>query len=564
MPRRETSPGPIAVALLAAVLACAHAPAQGSTGSPGTPGSPGSGEKGRLVPAPLAREKLDHAYAPRKIALVVGVSRFDDADWGPLRYPSKDAEDLAAVLRDPGRGGFDRVEVLRDGPTREELRAALRRVADENRDERDTVVVYVSSHGTLARDARGELRRYLVARDTRIRDVPATGLAMDDLKGAFDGLRSRKKVLVLATCHSGGGKSLLPADVQRELAGTKASFFVRPIEDVSRASVVLAASDWGETAREDERLQNDIYTHFLVEALRTPEADRNADGAITVSEAHDWARRRTYEFTGGRQRPAAETTEVGADPIVLAGRVERRGRPELYSYAPQLDGFTVRVDGRDAAELPGGLAVPAGPHRVQLAKGGGPTIWDGGVSVGPGDRLDLEALMRRSEGVWEAAPRLALLGFLDGRSRRDVLGPAFAAGLTLTRRDWPAGHFSLRFDLMGSSGNGTAGGASYSYTAFTGGVALPWRFHPLDTPRFTALLGPRFSLVRIDRSFGLDLQGRQSFLSFTPGAVAGIGYDLGRVTLGAEVQLDYLLLRVNQETRQSVLAQLLLGAGWRF
>ena len=110
---------------------------------------------------------------------------------------------------------------------------------------------------------------------------------------------------------------------QRELAGVKAGFFVRPIEEVSRASVVLAASDWGETAREDAKLENDIYTHFFVEALRIG-ADRNGDGAVTVSEAHDYARRMTYEYTNGRQRPSAETAEVGADPIVLVGRVLRR------------------------------------------------------------------------------------------------------------------------------------------------------------------------------------------------------------------------------------------------
>jgi hypothetical protein len=543
----------VSALLAAAALSCATASSE-------------KGEKGRLVAAPLSPEKLDAAYAPKKIALLIGISRFDDAEWNGLRYPEKDAEDLAQVLRDRSRGAFDDVEILRSAPTREELRAALRRLADRNRDERDTVLVYVSSHGTLARDARGELRRYLVMRDTRIRDVPATALSMDDLKSEFDALRSRRKVLVLAACHSGGGKSLLPASVQRELAGTKAAFFVRPIEEVSRATVVLAASDWGETAREDEGLRNDIYTHFLVEALREPAADRNVDGAVTVSEAHDYARRRTYEFTDGRQRPSAETTEVGADPIVLVGRVERRGRPELYSYAPRLDGFTVRIDGREVTELPGGFAVePGKKHRIQLAKGTGPLVLDTGVALRPGERLDLEALLRRSEGPWEVAPRLALVGFLDGASRRDVLGPSFAFGATLTRRDWPSGRFGLRLDLLGGTGRATSSGAGYDYTTFTAGASLPWRFHPLASSQRLALIaGPRFSLVRIERAFGLDLEGRQTYTSFAPGVVVGAGYDYGRITFGAEFQLDYTLIRVDQQTRSSAFGQLLMGAGWRF
>jgi hypothetical protein len=565
--RRMPDRGPLVrslAALLAALAACA-------TSSGGRPPS-GLGEKGGLVPLGVARGELERQYAPRRLALVVGIRRFDDPEWNTLRYPGKDAEDMAAVLRDPQRGAFDAVEVLQDGPDRAEVRAAMARLAAAVHDERDTVVVYLSSHGTLARDARGELRRYLVTRETRLADVAGTAFALDDLKGEFEALGSRRKVLILAACHSGGGKSLLPGAVRTELASTKASFFVRPIEDVSRASVVLAASDWGETAREDETLENDIYTHFLVEALRTPSADRNGDGAVTVSEAHDYARRHTYDFTGGRQRPSAESAEVGADPIVLVGRVERRGKPELYSYAARLDGFTVKVDGQPVTELPGGAAVEPGRHRVQLAKGSGPDLLDDAVSLGSGDRLDLEALSVRAEGSWEAAPRLAMMGFIGARDRREVLGTVVAAGATLVLRDWPSHRVNLRLDAAGTGGGGlrevatSAGNVSapYRYAVVTAGASLPWRFAvPLDE-RLELLAGPRLSLVYIQRSFNLDLVPPQSYLTFTPGVMAGVAWRMGRLTLGAEVQADFLLLKVNGQNRSSAFGELLFGAGWRF
>jgi len=525
-----------------------------------------TGEKGRLVPSEIPRAALDAAYRPRRVALLIGVSRFDDPAWKALRYPDKDAEDLAAVLRDPARGAFDDVEVVKGGPTRDELRAALRRLADRNRDERDTVLVYVSSHGTLARDARGELRRYLVARDSRVDDAPRTALAMDELKGEFDGLRSRRKALVLAACHSGSGKSLLPADVERELSGAKAGFFLRPIEEVSRASVVLAASDWGETAREDEKLQNDIYTHFLVAALRVG-WDPNGDGAVTASEAHDYARRMTYEFTGGRQRPSAESAEVGVDPIVLAGRVERRGKPELYSYAPRLDGFTLRVDGRAVAELPGGAALDPGRHRVQLSKGGGPALLDERLRLGAGERIDVERLVDRSMGAWEAGPRLGVMGFVDARSRAELLPATVAAGAVLQLRDWPAAPLGLRIDVLGATGRATLvqGGASarYDYTAFAAGLALPYRA-ALAGGRLALVAGPRLSVVSISRSFRLDLAAPQRYLTFTPGLMGGLSAQWGRLTLGLEGQLDWMLLQVDARRRGSGFGALLLGAGWSF
>jgi hypothetical protein len=464
------------------------------------------------------------------------------------------------------------VEVLKNGPTRAEVQAAFIRLALAARDDRDTVLVYLSSHGTLARDAHGDLKRYLVTRETRLADIPGTALSMDELKAEFDALRSRRKVLILAACHSGNGKSLLPDEVQQELASTKAGFFARPIEEVSRASVVLAASDWGETAREDEGLQNDVYTHYFVEALRIG-ADRNGDGAVTASEAHDYARRMTYEFTGGRQRPSAESSEVGVDPIVLVGKIQRRGKPELYSYAQRLDGFTLLVDGRPMTELPGGAALDPGRHRIQVAKGSGPSILDDSVNLGPGERLDLEVLANRTEGTWEASPRFGVLGFLDARSRREVLGTVVGAGATLVNRDWPSHRVNLRLDLVGSTGSGTLTQstsvgpqtAAYGYTAVAAGASFPWRFG-LGWDRLQLLAGPRLSLVYIDRSFrGIDLvPPGQSYLTFTPGVLAGLAWQRGRLTLGAEAQVDFMLLKVDGQNRSSGFGSFLVGAGWRF
>jgi hypothetical protein len=550
----------LAGAALGAVLATYAGPA-GASGASG-------GEKG-LVPLDVPPAAVAAAHAPRRLALVVGIQRFDDPRWRPLRFAEADARDLAAVLADPALGAFDEVRVLADGTTRDELRAALRELGDKDRDERDTVLVYVSSHGSLARDAAGQLRRYLVTRDARISELPETGLSMDELKADFDRLRSRRKVLVLAACHSGSGKSLLPEGVQAELAGIKAGFFVRPIEEVSRASVVLAASDWGETAREDEKLGNDIYTHFFVEALRIG-ADRNGDGAITVSEAHDYARRMTYEFTGGRQRPSAESSEVGADPIVLVGKVARKGKPELYSYAPALDGFTVRVNGRPLADLPGGVAVDPGRLRLQVSKGSGPEILDETLSLGPGERIEIAGLLSRSEGRWEAAPRVALLTFLDARSRRQVLGPVPGYGAVLTYREWPAQGMSLQLDVTTSFGRSriTQGPyqASFGYSALAAGVSVPWRFEPGLPGRLALLAGPRLSMLWLDRRFDLALAPPgQSWFTLTPGVLLGASLPLGQsFSAGAELHLDWTFLRVDGQNRSSGLAELLLGAGWRF
>jgi hypothetical protein len=555
--RRRRCAGGLTAALALFCLGCAGLPLAGGA------------EKGGLVPVAVSPEALASALQPRRLALLVGVQRFDDPRWRPLRFPEADAASFGEVLRDRERGAFDEVEVLGGALTRDGFRRALQRLAERTRDEQDTVVLYLSSHGTLARDASGQLRRYLVLADTSMADVPGTALSMEELRHGFDRLRSRRKVLVLATCHSGGGKSLLPEGVQHELAGIKAGFFVRPIEEVSRASVVLAASDWGETAREDEQLGHDVYTHFLVEALRIG-ADRNGDGAVTASEAHDYARRMTYQFTGGRQRPSAESTEVGVDPIVLVGKVLRAGRPELYSYAPVLDGFEIRVDGKPLAELPGGVAVDPGRHLVQVAKGGGPALYDGRVELDAGQRIDLQDLVRQAEGRWEVGPRVGLFTFLDQASRDQLIGPAGTVGATASLRDWPGRHLVLRVDVAGSSGRGgyagAGGSASFDYQLFAAGVAVAWRAEPSWLRGGSLQAGPRISALRVARQFDLELAAApQTWFTLTPGLLLGADFPLGKgLVFSTELHLDWAMVRVDGKDRSTGFGEWMLGVGYRF
>src|SRR5512140_812017 len=119
-------------AALAAALLCACAAAQT--------------EKGGLVPVDLPTARAAREHEPRRLALLVGIQKFDDPRWRALRFPEADARALAAVLRDPARGGFDEVEVVAPDATRDQLLAALARLGRLDRDERDTVVGYFSSH----------------------------------------------------------------------------------------------------------------------------------------------------------------------------------------------------------------------------------------------------------------------------------------------------------------------------------------------------------------------------------------------------------------------------------
>jgi hypothetical protein len=403
-----------------------------------------SGLKGRPLSA-FAREGITDLPAQRH-ALVVGIDQFEDDRFHALRFAAADARALGAAL-----GEFDDVRVLaRSEETRRAaILEALKDLEKRIRSPRDTVFIYFSTHGSLAQRPGGKLERVLVAGDTRLDLLGETGLSVDELIRQTEELPSRRLAVVLATCHSGRGKSRIPDALAQALAAHKAA--PPSLEDVSEAVVVLSAAAFAEAAREDETLGHDVYTYFFLEALRV--GDRDGDGAVTISEAHDFARERTWQFTRGQQRPAAESTVLGVDPIVLHGQRQRTALPVIFSYERSAEGIAVRLSGQQKGVLPGGFVASPGSQRLELLDSGtGGVLYSGTLDLEPGERLELSRLI-------PPAPKLELR--LEGgvfvpwsQGAREGLPVAPVVGVWARGRNWPAPHLAseVGVSVLGNSG----------------------------------------------------------------------------------------------------------------
>lgn len=313
-----------------------------------------------------SKEALVEGLRPKKFILSIGMGKFDNAVWRELRFSRKDAGDMYQFFR-KDKDNFDGGELISDanGPVSpNDIRKAFQRLEQDNRNEEDTVVVYVSSHGTVAYKDDGKVGRYIITSQTDPKRMKETALDYDQLIEEFQALKSRKKVLILAFCHSGVGKSVLTPEMKRALAQLKAPYFEEPIQERSEGSIILTASGWREPALEDERLQNDVYTHFLIEGFTQ---DRNKDGAVSVTEAHAYAAQKTYDYTQGRQRPSAIMELLGSDPIIVSGQLKPKNKSaSLFSLMDQFSKLVVSVDGKDYGSVEKGLSVPEGEVRLTI------------------------------------------------------------------------------------------------------------------------------------------------------------------------------------------------------
>lgn len=348
------------------------------------------------------------AFAPRRIAVLVGVQDYEDPSLQGLQFPEKDARDLGAVLGSPDVGGFDRVFVLsgREATTRAGLLNAFRvATADLQRD--DTFVLYLSGHGTLAIDPIEGSRLYFMPADGRLERPESTGLAVADVEALVHELPARRRVLILDTCHNGrtGSRSAVSTPTAQLLSGFRGE---PPApqggRDVSESEARLYAAQYWQPAMEDKELQNGVYTHFLIDALTAARgrADLDTDGLVDVMEAHQYARDRTMTWTGGLQIPRAEYRIVGREEIFLGGSESLRTSAERALIAA-CDAVLARaklfVNGTPRGELPGVYAVDPGVQVVEVKAPDGRTLLRESVALAAGETLPIESMMRSREST---------------------------------------------------------------------------------------------------------------------------------------------------------------------
>ncbi|MBI5082216.1 MAG: SUMF1/EgtB/PvdO family nonheme iron enzyme, partial [Chloroflexi bacterium] len=250
-----------------------------------------------------------------KYALIIGNSDYKDAELRRLIAPPQDAESLARVLRDPQIGGFDEVVPLLNATKYQIEKSVDKFFARRLRD--DLLFFYFSGHGVT--DDSGAL--YFTAQDTEFGSWKPTATSASFLKDLMLECRARQ-VIVLDCCFSGAfTKGLLrrgaPAivDTQAQIGGS--------------GRVVLTASNaiqfsFEGSERTGEGFQS-FFSRYLVEGLKTGEADRDHDGVVSITELYEYAYERVIKQTAN-QNPRIFADVEGRIVLAKNPRIEAERR----------------------------------------------------------------------------------------------------------------------------------------------------------------------------------------------------------------------------------------------
>lgn len=274
-----------------------------------------------------------------KVALLIGVSEYA-AGLNPLPGAVRDVEAMQRVLQHTEMGGFDEVKTL-PNPDPIAMQEAIEMLFS-GRVRDDLALLFFSGHGV--KDDSGRL--YFATRLTRKAStgnlVKATAVPASFVQDIMSHSRCKRQVVILDCCFSGAFAEGMTAkddgtvDVHTQLGG--------------EGRAVLTSSTSTQYSFEQQGASLSVYTRYIVEGIQTGAADADGDGAISIDELHDYARKKVQEAAPA-MKPKIYAVEEGFKirlAIAPVGDPNLRYRKAVERFA---SGGAISSIGRNTLDL---------------------------------------------------------------------------------------------------------------------------------------------------------------------------------------------------------------------
>lgn len=221
-----------------------------------------------------------------KVALLIGVSEYEPG-LNPLPAAVKDLDAMKEVLLHPEMGGFAESDILLlKNPNRQEMEESIETLF-ANRHKDDLVLLFFSGHGIKDDSGRLYLGTSKTRKTARGELVRSSAVAANFVHENMSRSRSKRQVVILDSCFSGAFAEGLSAkddgtvDIRTQLGG--------------EGRAVLTSSNSTQYSFEQEGEELSLYTRFLIEGIKTGEADVDGDDFVSIDELHEYASRKVRE-----------------------------------------------------------------------------------------------------------------------------------------------------------------------------------------------------------------------------------------------------------------------------
>jgi WD40 repeat protein len=277
---------------------------------------------------------------PDLYIVTVGASEYSDSKYN-LKYAAKDASDLMSTMLTK-KDKYNKINTfaLSDKEVTKENILKIKDFLMKSGVD-DEVIIFIAGHGLLNKN----YDYYFATSDIDFMNPETKGVTFTELENLLDGIPARQKVLFMDTCHSGEidreeikeitkkktesgevtfrdiGESEYESNNESiKKLGIKntTSLLQEMFTDLRKGSgaIVIASSGGMEFAWEGGAFKNGLFTHCLIEGLKTGKADLNNNGEITISELKEYITDKVEKLTGGMQRPTSRRENYEFDFVI--------------------------------------------------------------------------------------------------------------------------------------------------------------------------------------------------------------------------------------------------------
>lgn len=220
-------------------------------------------------------------------AMIVAVENYNEpADFPKVDYAKKDSEDLVNALKGLGYEDEDFIVLVDEKATKAAITQKFKKVC-ERALLQDRIIFYFAGHGFYEND-----QNLLASADAIKTAKVDTCVPINTLLGFLKKSQARQKILFMDCCHSG----FEAGDYERE--GIDSFSSDELVYQFSREEfcVGFASCKSNETSVSHPKLQNGVWTYYLIKALRGEVTEIYNKGLLFSDKLQSFLNKSTSEF----------------------------------------------------------------------------------------------------------------------------------------------------------------------------------------------------------------------------------------------------------------------------